>query len=311
MELVTSAADALGFDCEVVVLSRNPAAFAQGEAAHLASHRCVRLLEGDVCTFAFPPGCFDYVAHFGSTGPKSFHDSDPRGFFDVIVNGTQRVLDFAAQSGATRFLLASTGAVYGTIPPFQGEGVRETFYGGPDPLTATSANAEAKRVAEFLAACAARANPMLAVSCARGFAFIGPYLPAQGGFAAYDFIQDALKGRAITIKGDGTPLRSYLYGSDLAVWLWTILLRAPAGIRAWNVGADEAISIADLARQVAQAAAKPIEVVVLGKLTPGAAPHSYVPSVQRAQAELNLTITVSLSEAICRTMAWACQTERQ
>ena len=64
-----------------------------------------------------------------------------------------------------------------------------------------------------------------------------------------------MAGRDIEIRGDGTPVRSYLYAGDLAAWLWTILLSDPPSKRnpaIVNVGSDEAISIADLARCVAE-----------------------------------------------------------
>src|SRR3954470_6266455 len=66
LELLTYAADELRFDCGVVVLTRDPAAFARGPARHLATHRCVQLLAGDVRDFAFPAGPFPLVVHFGS-----------------------------------------------------------------------------------------------------------------------------------------------------------------------------------------------------------------------------------------------------
>src|SRR5271165_3372114 len=61
-----------------------------------------------------------------------------------------------------------------------------------------------------------------------------------------NFIADALAGRNIAIKGDGTLVRSYLYAADLAIWLRTLLLRGGASGEnplVLNVGSSEAISI--------------------------------------------------------------------
>ena len=93
------------------------------------------------------------------------------------------------------------------------------------------------------------------------------------------------------------------------IWLWTILFRGDS-CRAYNVGSEDAISIADLAREVTAADAGGGEgplrtpVQILGPPVPGAVAAGYVPSTARAQAELGLRCSVSLRDAIKRTIEW-------
>ena len=94
-----------------------------------------------------------------------------------------------------------------------------------------------------------------------------------------------------------------MYTTDLMVWLWTILFRGQSG-RAYNVGSEDAISIADLAREVADAGGNRTGVEILGKPVPKSLPARYVPSTVRAQQELGLRCTVPLRKAIERTIEW-------
>jgi nucleoside-diphosphate-sugar epimerase len=270
----------------LAVLSRHPQTGRKG----------VSFCTGDVRTFAFPEGNFSHVIHLATPTTAV---SEPFEIQEICVDGTRRVLELARVRGARKFLLASSGAVYGPLPRDL-ERVPEDFLGGPDPLDQRSAYGEGKRMAEWMCATASRAWG-LETKIARGFAFIGPYLAIDAHFAVGNFIADALAGRPIVVRGDGTTVRSYLYAADLAIWLWTILIRGELA-RAYNVGSEREINIAELAGLVAEIGRTSVE--VRGTPVVGEKPERYVPSTARARSELHLQERIDLSEAIHRTITW-------
>ena len=151
------------------------------------------------------------------------------------------MLEFAAMAGVRRLLYVSSGAVYGAQPADLAK-IPETYSGACDPLDPRTAYGQAKRLAEHLCGVSA-ANSALETVIARAFAFVGPGLPLDGHFAIGNFIADALAGREIKVKGDGTAMRSYLYAADLAAWLVKLLAQGESGA-AYNVGSDAAFPLA-------------------------------------------------------------------
>lgn len=289
----------LNLGARAVAQSRNPSALAQ-KAPHLVEDPAISLHAADVRHGDFPQGEFSHVIHAATDASAKLNREAPLVMFDTIVEGTRRALQFSIASSASRFLLVSSGAVYGIQPP-QITHVPETFEGGPNPLDRNSAYAEGKRSAELL--CAFAASPRLATTVARCFAFVGPYMQLDAHFAIGNFISDALRGGPIQVKGDGSAVRSYLYASDLAVWLWTILFKGQSGC-AYNVGSEDALNIAAVANEVNAAVPQRAVIRVAGKPASGSAIHRYVPSTARAREELALHADVPLREAIRRTYAW-------
>jgi len=255
---------------------------------------------GDVRDFQFPVGEFSHVLHAATPASAMLNDSRPSEMFDIIVAGTRRVLEFSEKSKADSLLLCSSGAVYGR-QPLEIDRVTEDYAGGPDPLAASSAYAEGKRASELLCAISPHLKRFVTARC---FAFLGPHLPLDTHFAAGNFLRDALAGRDIAIGGDGTPLRSYLYPADLAIWLWTLLARGKQR-RAYNVGCERAVAIAELAEIVRANVAPNVKVDIRGgPARDGALPERYVPSTARAREELGLQTWIPLEDAIQRTAAW-------
>jgi nucleoside-diphosphate-sugar epimerase len=290
----------LSLNARLTILTRDPAAF-KVKCPHLANDPALTLLPGDVRTFEFPEGAFSHVIHAATESSGTQGTERPFDMLTTIVDGTARTLDFARTHSVRKLLLTSSGAVYGKQPATLTH-IPEDYLGGPDPLDPASVYAEGKRVSEQMCALQA-AHSSIEIKIARCFAFVGPHLPLDAHFAIGNFIGDILAGRPITISGDGTARRSYLYVSDLAIWLWTMLFQAPSMLPV-NVGSARDLSILELAQTVVQSLCASAEIHVAKSAAPGAAVARYVPSVERARAVLGLDQTVSLQEAIRRTAEW-------
>ncbi len=254
--------------------------------------------EGEIASFSFPSGSFSHVIHAATPARASINDNDPLRMLEITISGTRHILYFARQAQSSRLLLTSSGAVYGAQSPDL-YGVPESHPGFVDPLEPKNAYAVGKLVSEHF--CTQFSSDKLACLIARCFAFVGPGLPLDEHFAIGNFIGDALAGRKITIKGDGTPYRSYLYPTDLIAQLLAILVRG-VSCRPYNVGHPQAFNLREIAEAVS--AQTNVGTEILGKPQPGARSVRYVPDLSRLQSELGAVPRVNLSEAIRRTLAW-------
>jgi nucleoside-diphosphate-sugar epimerase len=292
---------------QAVVLTRNPESFRRRND-RLANDEFIQLVKGDVQMLnadlvqsqlgSATPERFSHFIHAASETTETANRNDPTKVLETSLIGTRRALDFAGRMGAENFLLTSSGAVYGPQPHDLSH-VPENYSGAPDISAPLSAYGEGKRVAELL--CNARTQSG-AMNCkiARCFAFVGPHLALDAHYAIGNFIRDALAEKEILVSGDGTPVRSYLYSADLAVWLWTILLN-PAATGTYNVGSSQAHSIREIAKYVSQnsSAQPPIQVTQTAR--PNSPATRYVPDIGRAQRELGLQVWTPLDAAIRKT----------
>ena len=288
--------------CEIAVLSRNPERFLVAYP-EFSAHPSIRFVKGDIQQLDSLPWdqTFTHVLHAAADstiGPSLA----PLQRYEQIVEGTRNMLDLAVATGARRFLLTSSGAIYGPQPADLAA-IPEDWPGSPSLAEPSTAYGQAKRSAEHLCALVGEQHGLETV-VARCFAFVGPDLPLNVHFAIGNFIRDALADDVITVTGDGTPLRTYLNQTDLAHWLFTLLDKGRPG-EAYNVGSNEVISIAELAHLVRNVLAPEKHVHILGKPDAGAARNLYVPDIRKVQQQLGFSVSVPLAEAIRRTGAAA------
>ncbi len=278
------------------ILTRNPGLF-QSNHPELSSSQ-ITFHQGDIQDPSSLPWdqAFTHILH-AATDSTFGPQLSPLQRYQQIHEGTTNILDLAVATGARRFLLTSSGGIFGPQPADL-DAFPEDWPGSPSLAEPATAYSQAKRAAEHLCALYREAHGLETV-IARCFAFVGPDLPLDVHFAIGNFIRDALSAEAITVAGDGTPLRTYLDQRDLAHWLWTLLLQGKDG-ETYNVGSDQVISIADLAHLVRDLLAPGKPVRILGTPQPAAARNRYVPSIAKIQALHGLRVSVPLAESIIR-----------
>lgn len=301
IQAIQHANDTLGCGIEILALSRSPDK-ARKFNPMVYDRPDIFLLAGDVCNFSANVGTLDLCIHAATEVGDPHHPIDALRVHNTIVQGTRQVLDFCRDHGVSRFLLTSSGAVYGQQPTDISR-LSESYRGAPDSLSPAAAYGNGKRTAEWLTASYAKETGFDAC-IARIFALLGPGLPLDGNFAAGNFVRDVVQGQTIRIQGDGTPLRSYLYMADLVIWLLRILTDGHPG-QAYNVGSETEVSIESLARQIQKAGDGQASVAVLMPVSDNQAPARYLPDTTKVQTELGLAEYTPLEVALDKTIRWA------
>jgi nucleoside-diphosphate-sugar epimerase len=291
----------LNLNIEAVVLTRNVKNFKK-KALHIVNNKSFSFIEDDIINYKFPKQNFHYIIHAAADTVIKYDNINSISAFNDIVEGTRHVLDFAVSCKVNNMLYVSSGAVYGK-QPYNLSHIPEDYMGAPDLTSLNSVYAEGKRTAEML--CTLYSNKYnLPIKIARCFAFVGPYLPLDKHFAIGNFISDLIENKHIIIKSDGTPVRSYLYISDLVIWLLTILIKGK-NCYPYNVGSEEEISIENLAKIIAGFSKKRLEIEIQTKKSNLNIIDRYVPSTKRAQDELKLKQIVDLESSIYKTKIFA------
>jgi dTDP-glucose 4,6-dehydratase len=288
----------LNLNAKIISLSRNPELFIQDYPFYNEHTNSVRFIKGDVVTYDFKiDEEVQFIIHAATAASDSLNKNNPLLMMDTITIGTRNVLDFALTQPIVGFLFVSSGAVYGK-QPFDISNIQETDSFKIDINNSNAAYSEGKRIAELY--CSTYFEKYnLPVKIARCFAFIGPYLPLDTHFAIGNFIKNFINNEDIIVNGDGTPLRSYLYSSDLTIWLWKIL--SQGGVNSvYNVGSNESISIAELAKKVLDNYNDKLKIVI-SHPSNNNKQLQYVPSINKAKTELGLNVNIDLDTAIKKT----------
>jgi dTDP-glucose 4,6-dehydratase len=265
--------------------------------SHLLGNPRFRFARHNVTEYIFIHGPVDAVLHFASPASPIDYLEMPIQTLKVGSLGTHKALGLAKEKKA-RFLLASTSEIYGD-PLMNPQ--KETYWGNVNPVGPRGVYDEAKRFAEAMTM-AYRSFHGVDTRIVRIFNTYGPRMRPHDGRVVSNFIIQALKGRPLTVYGDGMQTRSFCYVSDLIRGI-TALLSAPASDDIGspvNIGNPVERTVQDLAKKVLEITGSSSSIE--RRDLPVDDPHVRCPDISRAQRLLNWRPEIGIDEGLGMTI---------
>jgi UDP-glucuronate decarboxylase len=255
-----------------------------------------RLVEHDV-TRPLPAdlGPFGEVYNLACPASPQRYQRDPVHTMLTSVLGAHHLLERARDWGAA-ILQASTSEVYGD-PDVHPQ--PESYRGSVNPVGPRACYDEGKRAAEALFFDYARTRGVR-VRVARIFNTYGPRMAEDDGRIVSNLVSQALRGRPLTVYGDGRQTRSLCHVDDMVRGLLALMERGGGAGGPVNLGNPEEVSVLELARRVlaATGSASPVRFLPL----PEDDPRRRRPDIARAEALLGWRPRVPLEEGLRRTV---------
>lgn len=257
--------------------------------AHLIGHERFHFIHHDVTEYIYVAGELDYILHFASPASPIDYLKLPIQTLKVGSLGTHKVLGLAKAKKA-RVLIASTSEVYGDplVHP-----QNEDYWGNVNPIGFRGVYDEAKRFQEAMAMAYHRYHG-LETRIVRIFNTFGPRMRLNDGRALPAFVGQALTGEDITVFGDGSQTRSFIYVDDEVEGIFRLLMSDYA--EPVNIGNPQEVSILDFAKEIIELTGSDSKIVY--KELPSDDPKVRQPDITRAKAILGWEPKVSRQEGL-------------
>jgi dTDP-glucose 4,6-dehydratase len=257
--------------------------------AHLLSEPDFTFLDMDVTGFIHLAGPVDAILHFASPASPIDYLDHPIQTLKVGSLGTHKALGLAREKKAA-FLLASTSEVYGDplVHP-----QRENYWGNVNPIGPRGVYDEAKRFAEALTMAYQRSH-RLNTKIVRIFNTYGPRMRIQDGRAIPSFLSQAIRGKPLTVYGDGSQTRSFCFVSDLVEGIFR-LLNSTQHLPV-NLGNPREMTILEMAQEVLKVTRSHSRIVY--RPLPEDDPKVRQPCIDLAQRLLRWKPKVSLAQGL-------------
>ena len=236
----------------------------------------------------------DRIWHLACPASPVHYQFNPIKTAKTSFLGTYNMLGLARRVGA-RLLLASTSEVYGD-PEVHPQ--PESYRGSVNTIGIRSCYDEGKRIAETLCFDYQRMHGVQ-VRVARIFNTYGPRMLENDGRVVSNFIVQALRGKSLTLYGEGTQTRSFCYVDDLVQGFLKLMEGEHTG--PMNLGNPGEFTIRQLAELVRERINPHLEFVF--EPLPQDDPLQRQPVIALAQQQLGWNPSVPLGAGLDRTIA--------
>jgi UDP-glucuronate decarboxylase len=239
----------------------------------------------------------DEIYNLACPASPIHYQNDPVQTTKVNVHGSINMLGLAKRIKA-KILQASTSEVYGdpSVHPQP-----ETYHGNVNCIGPRSCYDEGKRCAETLFFDYFRQHKLI-IKVARIFNTYGPRMHLNDGRVVSNFIVQALRGKPLTIFGDGTQTRSFCYVDDLIEGLVRLMDSLDDVTGPMNLGKPGEFTILELAKKVIELSNSRSEIIF--EPLPSDDPRQRRPDITRAREVLGWEPKVELDEGLKRTIAY-------
>lgn len=262
---------------------------------HLLDHPRFELIRHDVTLPLYLE--VDEIFNLACPASPIHYQRDPVRTTKTSVLGAINILGLAKRMKA-KVLQASTSEVYGD-PEVHPQ--PESYWGKVNPASIRSCYDEGKRCAETLFFDYWRQHK-LRVKVVRIFNTYGPRMHPNDGRVVSNFIVQALRGKDITIYGDGSQTRSFCYVDDL---LDAMLCAMSTGdeftgpVNIGNPGEFSMLELADLIREITGSESK-----LIFQPLPQDDPKQRRPDIGLAKSALGWEPKVKLEDGLRRTIEY-------
>ena len=187
----------------------------------------------------------DEIYHLACPASPIHYQRDAIYTTRVSVEGTIHMLELARHFGCP-MLFSSTSEVYGD-PDVHPQ--PEDYHGNVNPIGIRSCYDEGKRCAESICMDYHRQYGVK-VKIIRIFNTYGPKMSVDDGRVVSNFIVQALRGESLTIYGDGSQTRSFMYIDDLLEGMFRMMSTDECVTGPVNIGNVSEITISEVASEI-------------------------------------------------------------